>query len=137
MPDLTALNTFAAYWVLATWVVGAFVVALGLGMAAVALGSVAIDKWWATTRHYRMALWVYQAMRAYEKAGNKRPMQEVSMAPHTRIGEAARALIALAESEGMVVTIATHPTKPLAMGRYEMYAEVRESRATYSARDHG
>lgn len=133
MPDLTALNTFAAYWVLATWVVGAFVIALALGMAAVWLGSIAIDKWWATTRHYRMALWVYQAMRAYERSGNRRPMQEVSMAPRNRISEAARALVHLAKSEGMVVTIETMPLAPLAMGNYYMQHDVREARSAQPA----
>lgn len=135
MLDTPMLNTFAAYWVLATWCVGAFVVALGLGMLAMKLIQESIRMWTKTYRDYRTALWLYRAIRHYERTGHKPPKGAEPREPKHWLRLMADGLISAAEEEGMVVTIETYPKlfRPLAMGCYEMHADVRESRATYSA----
>lgn len=133
MPDLTALNTFAAYWVLATWVVGALVISLGFGMALVALGSIALEKWSGTFHGYHQSLWVYRAIRAYERAGHRRPGGATTISASYKLSSMARSLIEAAQQEGMVVTIETVPLAPLAMGNYYMQHDVREARSAQPA----
>lgn len=47
------------------------------------------------------------------------------------IQEAAKDLVLLARSYGMVVTIETEPTKPLAMGNYNMVVTIRAGNDMY------
>lgn len=44
----------------------------------------------------------------------------------------AQQLVHMAELAGVVVTISTHPRQPLAMGNYDMVAEVRPARVMAS-----
>lgn len=133
MPDLTALNTFAAYWVLATWVVGALVISLGFGMALIALGRTAIDHWGESLAHYQTALWVHSAMRAHERAGHPRPDKSRTIDEKTKLQRMASALTAAAQRDGFVITIETTPMRPLAMGHYFMQTHVREARSAQPA----
>lgn len=131
MDIIPSLNTFATYWVLATWVVGALVVALALSMALIALGRTAIHHWGESLAHYQTALWVYSAMRAYEKAGHPRPNGDTTVDEQRKLSSMASALIAAAQRDGYVITIATTPMHPLAMGNYYMQPHVREAQSRY------
>ncbi len=51
------------------------------------------------------------------------------------VAEAARGLVRVADDYGVVLTVTQRPLLPLAMGNYETVVEVRESRATYQARE--
>ncbi len=58
--------------------------------------------------------------------------QNVDDLAREQVLRTAQALIRMAESVGMVVTISTMPRLPLAMGSHDMVADVRESRALYA-----
>lgn len=128
----TLLN-FIIYWDIAMWALGALVMTGALAVAALALYHKLFRGWGKKVfGDFRFHLWLYQAMRAWERQGNQRPGGP-TMTERQKLEACARELIAFAEEHGYVLTINTEPQplQPLAMGNSFMVFEVRESHERY------
>lgn len=121
----------AIYWDAALWVIGAVAVTGALVLALMAIYHQLFMGWGKKVRgDFLFHLWVYQAMRAWERKGNPRPVNQ-TMTEHQKLATCAGELIYFAEEHGYVLTITTEPMHPLAMGNSYMAYEVRESRDRY------
>lgn len=115
------------------WLIGALVVTGALIVAAMAIYH-RLFKGWSKKVHedFLLHLWLYQAMRAWEREGNPRPDAQ-TIPEDEKLKRCARELIHFAEEHGYVLTIHTEPEPvlPLAMGNSYMVFDVRESRERY------
>lgn len=110
------------------WYLGAAVIALAL-LAILTLGMHAmLNAWRGSLQEVRLNLWVYMAMRAYQRAGHQRPDEMPMVDEKGKLQRVANYLIDTARDAGFVVTIATEPMQPLRMGNYYMEADVRPAR---------
>lgn len=94
------------------------------------LGGSWAKKW---TADFRRRLWVYRAIRRWERAGNRMPNDETTLDEREKIWADAYELIRLANESELVLTISTQPNElsPLAMGNHSMVPDVRPSRKSY------
>lgn len=125
---------FAIYWNMAMWIIGALVVTGGLVFAAMAIYHELFKGWGKKVcNDFLFHLWVYQAMRAWEREGNPRPDGAPMIPERDKLNRCARELIAFAEEHGYVLTISTKPKplQPLSMGNHYMAFEVRPARNRY------
>lgn len=114
------------------WVMGAVATTGALVIALMAIYQALFKGWGKKVGNdFRFHLWVYQAMRAWEREGNPRPVNQ-TMTEREKLETSAGELIYFAEEHGYVLTITTEPMHPLAMGNSYMAYEVREARRTYS-----
>ena len=126
--------TIAIYWDITMWIIGALVVTGALVFAAMAIYHELFKGWGKTVANdFLFHLWLYQAMRAWEREGNPRPDGSPMISERDKLTRCARELIAFAEEHGYVLTIETEPKAfmPLAMGNSQMVFEVREARERY------
>ncbi len=125
--------TIAIYWDAAMWIIGAVVVTFLLVYFLLALYQ-HLFMGWSKKVHsdFMLHLWLYQAMRAYERDGNPRPDAQ-TMPEDEKLKRCARELIDFAEEHGYVLTIETEPAAfmPLAMGNSYMVFDVREAHERY------
>lgn len=124
---------FAIYWNMAMWIIGALVVTGGLVFAAMAIYHELFKGWGKKVcNDFLFHLWLYQAIRAWEREGNPRPSGP-TMTEQKKLEACARELIAFAEEHGYVLTITTepYPLQPLAMGNSYMAFDVRKARERY------
>lgn len=131
------LNTIGAYWIVGTWIIGALVVTGALIVATMAIYQKLFMGWGKKVRgDFLFGLWLYQAMRAWEREGNPRPDAQ-TIPEDEKLKRCARELINFAEEHGYVLTINTEPAPftPLAMGNSYMLFDVREARERYQKGD--
>lgn len=127
---------FAIYWNMAMWIIGALVVTGGLVFAAMAIYHQLFMGWGKKVRgDFLTHLWLYQAIRAWEREGNPRPSGAGTISERDKLQRCVYELIAFAEEHGYVLTIETEPApfSPLAMGNSYMVFDVRESRERYQS----
>ena len=125
--------TIAVYWDAAMWVIGAAVVTGALVIAAMTVCHKLLKGWRKRIfNDFRLGLWAYQAMRAYERDGNPCPQGE-TRDECEMLKVYARELIYFAEEHGYVLTITTKPEPHLtpSMGNSYMTYDVREARERY------
>ena len=123
----------AIYWDIAMWIIGALVVTGALILAAMAIYHKLFMGWGEKVRSdFLTHLWLYQAIRAWEREGNTRP-SAVTIPERDKLTRCARELIAFAEEHGYVLTITTKPEPHLtpSMGNSYMAYDVREARERY------
>ena len=126
--------TIAIYWDMAMWIIGALVVTGGLVFAATAIYHELFKGWGKTVANdFLFHLWLYQAMRAWEREGNPRPDGSPMISERDKLTRCARELIAFAEALGYVLSITTKPEPHLtpSMGNSYMAYVVREARERY------
>lgn len=119
------LLNFTVYFV---WYLGAVATVLILLVLLLGCLYVLVGAWKASFKDMRLNLWVYMAMRAYQRAGHLRPDKMPMVDEQRKLLRVAHHLIDTAREAGFVVTIATEPTQPLRMGGYSMEADVRPAR---------
>lgn len=127
------IYTFATYWHIAMWVIGSLVVTGALVLALMAIYQTLFYGWGKkVSKAMHFHLWLYQAMRAWERAGHPRPGPS-TMTERQKLDTCAQELIEFAKEHGYVLTITTEPDPwaPLAMGNFNMVHDVREARARY------
>ena len=132
---METILTIAIYWDIALWLIGAVVVTGALILAVMAIYHQLFMGWAKKVRgDFMLHLWLYQAMRAWEREGNPRPDSQ-TMPEREKLKQCAFELIAFAEEHGYVMTIHTEPEPftPLAMGNSNMVFDVRESRERYQS----
>lgn len=130
--NMPTFSTIATIWSCAVWVVGAITITAALVLVLMALCTSISDAWRRRlVSDLKLNLWVYRAMRAYMQSGHPRPDEHPMIDEKVKLERTARALIDMAEESGLVLTIETVPKwfTPLAMGNYDMVAEVREARS--------
>ena len=128
--NMPTFSTIATIWSCAVWVVGAITITAALALLLLGLCSALSEAWRSRLlSDLKLNLWVYRAMRAYMQSGHPRPDERPMISEKEKLEHAARALIDMAEKSGLVLTIETVPKwfSPLAMGNYDMVAEVREA----------
>ena len=126
------IYNIAASTVVVIWVLGAIAAIGALVVAILALYHKLFKGWAKKVRgDFMLHLWLYQAMRAWEREGNSRPEGHKTMPEAEKLKRCAFELIAFAEEHGYVMTIHTEPCAPLAMGNSYMVFDVRESRERY------
>ena len=125
----------AIYWNIAMWAIGAVVVTGALVCAALAVYHL-IFKGWArkVAKDCRFNLWLYQAMREWERQGNHRPDGTTLSVGH-KLNRRMRELLAFAMEHGYVITVENKPRTPLAMGNSYMDFNVRSARHRYQKGD--
>ena len=123
----------AIYWDIAMWIIGALVVTGALVWAAMAIYHQLFKGWGKKAgNEFLFHLWLYRAMRAWERQGHARPNGAATMPERDKLSRCARELIAFAEEHSYVLTIQTAPLTPLAMGNSIMVYDVRQARERYT-----
>lgn len=127
------LETIAIYWTIGVWFAGAVLVTILVLMMFLWVHSMLFGRW-AKAHHedIQINIWVYRALRAWERAGHPRPNGVASRSEECKIRGIAAELIALAEGAGYVLTIESEPERPLAMGNHFMTYSVRPDRERYT-----
>lgn len=113
------------------WCLGAILAAFVLLFGIVIFVGFVLRTWRRGLGSLHLHLWVWQALRAYEKTGRHRPDGGATMDARRKLTSATAALVDAAREEGYVVTIETVPIGPLAMGSYCMQYDVREAQSRY------
>ena len=130
--NMPTFSTIATILSCAVWVVGAITITAALVLAVISLCSAWAAAWRdGLFKEFIRSIWTYRAMRAYARSGHPPPHSKGLIEEQAALEHAARALIDMAEESGLVITIETVPKwfSPLAMGNYDMVAEVREARS--------
>lgn len=123
------LYSAMSIWMLIVWIVGAIVITAGLVLLVLSIYDRLSSKWAkALVSHISTQFWLYQAMRAWEKDGNKRPKKLELMEDQEAIKHLLRKLIVMAMEQGYVITVENKPRTPLAMGNSYMDYDVRPAR---------
>lgn len=119
------------YWDIAMWVMGA-VFTTALLIIGLMWAYSTLFKGWGekVANDFRLHLWLYRGMRAWERAGNPRPDGQ-TMTEEQKLKQSLRELLVLAMEHGYVITVENKPREPLAMGNSYMAFDVRPTRNHY------
>lgn len=127
------LETIAIYWTIGVWIAGAALVTILVLMMFLWVHSMLFGRWVKDiNKDIRLNIWVYRAIRTWERAGHPRPNGATTRTEESKIRGIAADLIALAEDAGYVLTIESEPERPLAMGNHFMTFSVRPDREHYT-----
>ena len=80
------------------------------------------------TKHISTSIWVWQATRAWTKAGNPPPNNQEMLDEQEKIERCLRQVLVLAMEHGYVITVENKPRTPPARGNSYRDFDVREAR---------